>query len=218
MPSMRGASAAQLEKGRRGLQPSRGTTGGSTGRTGAAARRAKEPQKIQLIFRWRVPARPTPSGSSSPACSGTRLRHARRRHGRREPVPHRRGGRSERARGGGACSWGPAARRRRPPRPSLRAVTESAGQSSPAPAFGIGAVDPPLETGFTDGPGSRREVVGEILIEGVLRRHPAPEVRVAVTAACGEVVLGDLVRDTRRQATGGTGARSVRGLPTLPPG
>ena len=42
--------------------------------------------------------------------------------------------------------------------------------------------------GLMTPPGAGREVVREILVEDVLRRDPAPEVRVAVAAAGGEVV------------------------------
>ena len=48
-------------------------------------------------------------------------------------------------------------------------------------------------TGLTTVPRLGREVVREVLVEDVLRRHPAADVRVPVAAAGGEVVRRELV-------------------------
>src|SRR5262245_51503985 len=56
------------------------------------------------------------------------------------------------------------------------------------------------------------EIVGEILVEDVPRRNPAPIVRVTVTTTGSEVIRGQCVGRARVKANGCAGTASVRGL------
>ena len=82
----------------------------------------------------------------------------------------------------------------------------------PPPGFGSVQWIRSWMTGLTRPPGAAVDVVREILVEDVLGRHPAAEVRIAVTAVRGEVVRRQRVLSPARQVDRGAGAGPVGGL------